>query len=148
MAAARRGLALEQDAAVGEELMLDGAAVLRWEEHVPWLAKRNGLEFVDVRLSESSLCEFDLSKFKGLLGYEPRHDVASVVETAEAMLRREETGVVRTGAQSGRWERRVDDPNGAPWGGHRQDVAFGRYGHLSQPPLAVAINSSPEHLVD
>lgn len=95
-------LALETDAAVGEEFTLGGAAVFRWDEHVPWLAERYGLEFVDARLPVSNFFEFDLSKIKGLLGYEPRHDVRSVVETAEAIRRGEETGVVPTGIRYGR----------------------------------------------
>ena len=97
-----QGLALEKDAAVGEEFTLGGAAVFRWDEHVPWFAERYGLEFVDARLPESNVFEFDLSKIKGLLGYEPQHDVQSVVETAEAMRRGEETGVVPTGIRYGR----------------------------------------------
>ena len=94
-------LALEKDAAVGEEFTLGGAAVFRWEEHVPWFAEQYGLEFVDARLPESNYFEFDLSKIKRLLGYQPRHDVQSVVETAEAMRRGEETGVVATGIRYG-----------------------------------------------
>lgn len=97
-------LALEADAAVGEEFTLGGAAVFRWDEHVPWLAERYGLEFVDTRLPESNFFEFDLSKIKGLLGYEPRHDVRSVVETAEAVRRGEETGVLPTGVRYGKRE--------------------------------------------
>ena len=72
-----------------------------WEEHVPWLAERYGLEFVEARLPESNFFEFDLSKIKALLGYEPRHDVQGVVETAEAMFRGEETGVVPNGVRYG-----------------------------------------------
>ena len=95
-------LALEKDAAVGEEFTLGGAAVFRWEEHVPWFAERYGLEFVDARLPESNYFEFDLRKIKGLLGYEPQHDVQSVLETAEAM---------RRGGRPG-WCRRVSDTAG------------------------------------
>ena len=94
-------LALEKDAAVGEEFTLGGAALFRWEEDVPWFAERYGMEYVEARLPESNFFEFDLGKIKGLLGYEPRHDVRSVVETAEAMLRGEETGVLRTGVRYG-----------------------------------------------
>ena len=61
-------LALEMDAAVGEEFTLGGAAVFRWDEHVPWFAARYGLEFVNARLPESNFFEFDLSKIRGLLG--------------------------------------------------------------------------------
>ena len=98
------GLALEKDAAVGEDFTLVGSAVFRWDEHVPWFAERNGLEFGEARLPESNFFEFDLGKIKGLLGYEARHDVRSVVETAQAMFRGEETGVLRTGLRYGRVE--------------------------------------------
>ena len=94
-------LALEQDAAVGEKFTLGGAAVFRWDEHVTWDAERYGTEYVEAWLPESNCIEFDLGKIKGLLWYEPRHDDRSVVETAEAMRRREETGVARTAARYG-----------------------------------------------
>ena len=50
--------------------------------------------------------EVELSKIKGLLGYEPRHDVRSVVEAAEAMRRGEETGVFADGGEV--WEARSE----------------------------------------
>ena len=90
-------LALEKDAAVGQEFTLGGAAVFRWEEHVPYFAERYGIEYVDARLPESNHFEFDLTKIKTLLGYDPKHDVGSVLETAEAMRRGEETDVIPTG---------------------------------------------------
>ena len=61
-------LALEKDAAVGEEFTLGGAALFRWEEHVPWFAERWGMEYVDARLPESNFFEFDLSKIRGCWG--------------------------------------------------------------------------------
>ena len=75
--------------------------MFRWEEHAPWFSERYGMEFVEARLPESNFFEFDLRKIKALLGYEPRHDVQSVVETAEAIRRGEETGVVPTGLRYG-----------------------------------------------
>ena len=95
-------LALENDAAVGQEFTLGGAALFRWDEVVPWFAERYGIDYVDARLPESNYFEFDLTKIKRLLGYQPQHDVQSVVETAEAMQRGEETGVVPTGIRYGR----------------------------------------------
>ena len=90
-------LALEKNAAVGEEFTLGGAALFRWEEVVPYFSERYGIEYVDARLPESNYFEFDLSKIKTLLGYGPKHDVPSVLETAEAMRRGEETDVIPTG---------------------------------------------------
>ena len=92
-------LALEKDAAVGEEFTLGGAALFRWEEVVPYFAERYEIEYVDARLPESNYFEFDLSKIKRLLGYRPKHDVQSVLETAEAMRRGEETDVIPTGVR-------------------------------------------------
>ena len=94
-------LALEEDVAVGEEFTLGGAAVLRWGENVPWSAGRYGMEYVSARLPESDLFEFHLSKMQELLGYEPRNDVRSLMETAESIFRGEETGVVPTGIRYG-----------------------------------------------
>ena len=89
------------DAAVGEDFTLGGAALVSWVEVVPNVSDRYGIEYVDARLPESNYFEFDLSKIKRLLGYQPRHDVQSVIETAEAMRRGEATGVVPTGIRYG-----------------------------------------------
>ena len=56
---------------------------------------------MEARLPESSYFEFDLNKIKRLLGYQPRHDVQSIGDTAEAMRRGEKTGVVPTGVRFG-----------------------------------------------
>jgi UDP-glucose 4-epimerase len=93
-------LALEKDAAVGEEFTI-GGVVFRWEEVVPYLADRYGIGYVDARLPEWNYFEFDLSKIESLLGYRPRHDVHSIIETAEAMRRGEETAVIPTGIRYG-----------------------------------------------
>ena len=42
-----------------------------------------------------------MSKIESLLGYRPRHDVHSIIETAEAMRRGEETAVIPTGIRYG-----------------------------------------------
>ena len=92
-------LGLEKDAAVGQEFTLGGSAIFRWDEHVPYFSARYGVEYVDARLPESNHFEFDLTKIKTLLGYDPKHDVRSVIETAEAMRRGEETDVIPTGVR-------------------------------------------------
>ena len=98
-----RGLVLgiEREQAVGEEFTLGGAAVIDWGEAVPWLADRYGVGYVDARLPSANYLTFDLTKIKTRLGYEPQHDFKSVVETAEAIRRGEETDVVPTGVRYG-----------------------------------------------
>ena len=68
---------------------------------MPNVSDRYDIEYVEARLPESNYFEFDLSKIKRLLGYQPRHDVQSVVETVEAIRRGEKTGVVPTGIRYG-----------------------------------------------
>jgi len=58
---------------------------------------------LDARLPEASFFEFDLSKIKGLLGYEPEHAVGSEVETAEVIRRRKETRAGMAGWGEENW---------------------------------------------
>ncbi len=92
-------LGLEREEAVGEEFNLGGAAILDWGEAVPWLAERCGTGYADARLPSANYFTLDLTKIRTLLGYEPQHDFKSVVETAEAIRRGEETDVVPTGVR-------------------------------------------------
>lgn len=92
-------LGLEREEAVGEEFNLGGAAIIDWGEAVPWLADRYGTGYADARLPSANYFTLDLTKIQTLLGYEPQHDFNSVVETAEAIRRGEETDVVPTGVR-------------------------------------------------
>ena len=92
-------LGLEREEAVGEEFNLGGAAIIEWGEAVPWLAERYGTGYADARLPSANYFTLDLTKIRTFLGYEPQHDFKSVVETAEAIRRGEETDVVPTGVR-------------------------------------------------
>ena len=96
-----QGLALgiEREAAVGEVFTLAGKALFDWAEVVPYLSQRYGLDSVEARLPDASYFEFDLSKAGTLLGYRPKHDLGSILDTAEAMRRGEDTGVIPTGTR-------------------------------------------------
>ena len=90
-------LGIEREEAVGEEFTLSGAALIRWDEVVPYLAERYQIDYVEARIPLALCHEFDLSKIVNLLGYKPVHDFHSVLETAEAIRRGEETEVIPTG---------------------------------------------------
>ena len=98
-----RGLVLgiEKEEAVGEEFSLGGAAIIDWGEAVPWLAERLNLSFVDARTPEANYFTLDLTKIQTRLGFKPQHDLVDIVETAEAVRRGEETGVIPTGIRFG-----------------------------------------------
>jgi hypothetical protein len=73
------------------------------------LADRYQLGYVEARIPAPNYFEFDLSKIKDLLGYQPEHDFYSILETAEAMRRGEETDVIPTGIRYGEaWMRNRD----------------------------------------
>lgn len=94
-------LGIEKDAAVGEEFTLGGNGVFKHEEVIPYLCERYKMDSVDVKLSQPLYFEFDLSKIKTLLDYEPQHDIASILDAAEAMRRGEDVGIIPTGVRWG-----------------------------------------------
>ncbi len=94
-------LAIESDGAVGEVFNLAGAAIFDWAEIVPMLAQRCNLPYVEARLPFMNYFELDLTKIKTALGFQPRHDFASILDTAEAMRRGEATDVIPTGLMFG-----------------------------------------------
>ncbi len=98
-----RGLVLgiEREEAVGEEFTLGGDAIIDWGEAVPWLAERYDLSYADARLPEANHFTLDLTKIRTRLGFKSEHDFVSIVETAEAIRRGEETDVVPTGIRYG-----------------------------------------------
>ena len=85
-------LGLEREAAVGEEFSLAGPAAFDWGQAVPYLADRYGLDVVEATLPEPAYFEFDLNKARRLLGYEPLHDLRSILDAAEAIRRGEDGG--------------------------------------------------------
>lgn len=95
-------LTLERDEAVGEVFNLGGAALFDWGEVVPYLAERFGLKFVEARRPDWNFFELDLTNIKEKLGFAPEHDLASVLDAAEAMRRGEDVGIIPTGVRFGR----------------------------------------------
>jgi UDP-glucose 4-epimerase len=93
-------LGLERAEAVGQEFTLAGA-LFDWGELVPSLAERYQLPYVEARLPPPNYFEFDLSKIKHLLGYQPQHDFQSILATAEAIRRGEATDIIPTGIRFG-----------------------------------------------
>ena len=94
-------LGIEKEEAVGEEFTLAGGVIIDWGQAVPSLAERYGVGYADARLPSANYYTLDLTKIQTLLGFEPQHDLKSVVETAEAIRSGEETDVVPTGMRYG-----------------------------------------------
>ena len=94
-------LAIEHDAAVGEIFNLAGAALFDWSEIVPQLSERYKLPVAEARVPFNNYFELDLSRIKSKLGFQPQHDFASILSTAEALRRGEATDVIPTGVMFG-----------------------------------------------
>ncbi len=95
-------LAIERKEAVGEEFNLAGNVIIDWGEAVPLLADRFGVSYADARLPTPVHYTLDLTKIKTRLGFEPQHDLDSVIATAEAIRRGEKTDVLPTGIRYGK----------------------------------------------
>ena len=78
--------ALGKPGAIGETFQLAGPKPFTWEETVPYLAQKLGVDYVDVRLAENTptYYEFDLSKGGRLIGYQPQFDIFKMIDSAIA----------------------------------------------------------------
>ena len=94
-------LGMERPEAVGAEFNLAGAALFVDDEVIPYLSRRYQIGYAEATLPVPDFFEFDLTKIKGRLGFQPQHGLESVLDTAEAMRRNEDTGVLPTGVRYG-----------------------------------------------
>lgn len=92
------GLGNEQ--VIGQAIQLAAPAPFTWEEAVPHLAKTLGLAYGDARLADHNptYYEFDLSKCRTLLGYQPRYDIITMFDDAMAFRQGEARDVIGTQA--------------------------------------------------
>jgi UDP-glucose 4-epimerase len=90
--------ALNRPEVMGEVFQLGGPEPFTWEEAIPYMAEKLGLDFVDVRLvgHVPTFYEFDLTKSKRLFSYHPVHDIFEMIDSAIAFRRGKETGVIPT----------------------------------------------------
>ena len=78
--------ALGKPQAIGETFHLAGPTPFTWEETVPYLAEKLGVDYVDVRLTENTptFYEFGLTKGARLIGYQPQFDIFKMIDSAIA----------------------------------------------------------------
>ncbi len=78
--------ALGKPQAIGETFHLAGPTPFTWEETVPYLAEKLGVDYVDVQLAENTptFYEFGLAKGARLIGYHPQFDIFKMIDSAIA----------------------------------------------------------------
>ena len=59
------------------------------------------MDYADIKLTTPNYFEFNLTKIKTRLDFEPQHDIASIINAAEAMQRGEDVGIIPTGIRWG-----------------------------------------------
>ena len=85
-------LTLERDECVGLAFPLPGVA-FRWDVGVPYMAEKLGREYIDVKVPGNGMYyEYDLSKAREVIGYDPIHDEKSSIDIALAVRNGEDTG--------------------------------------------------------
>jgi nucleoside-diphosphate-sugar epimerase len=90
--------ALGKDAAFGETIQLAGPRPFTWDEAVPHLAHALGIPYVEATPAGApTFYEFDLSKARRLIGFEPRYDVIRMIDDAVAFREGRDIGVLPTG---------------------------------------------------
>jgi UDP-glucose 4-epimerase len=90
--------ALGKTEAIGQVFQLAAPTPYTWEETIPYLAEKLGVDYVDVKLAGHipTYYEFDMSKGRQLFGYQPRYDIFTMIDDAVAFCAGQATGVIPT----------------------------------------------------
>jgi UDP-glucose 4-epimerase len=89
--------ALGKEAAIGQTFQLGGPAPFTWEEVIPYLSERTGIPYVEARSGGTPTSyEYDITKVRELLGYEPQFGIRRMIDDALAFKRGEQIGVLPT----------------------------------------------------
>lgn len=88
--------ALGKPGAIGEVFQLAAPTPYTWEETIPYLAQKLGVDYVDVNLAGQipTFYEFDMSKGSRLFGYQPRYDMLRMIDDAVAFRAGQATGII------------------------------------------------------
>ena len=89
--------ALGKEAAYGETFQLAGPAPFTWDDAVPYLSEKLGIPYVEgTSRGTPTYYEYDLTKLRRLIGYEPQYGIHRMIDDAVAFKRGEEIGVLPT----------------------------------------------------
>jgi nucleoside-diphosphate-sugar epimerase len=89
--------ALGKPEAPGETFQLGGPGPFTWQEAVPHLSQNLGIPYVEAAVEGTpTFYEFDLSKARTLLGFQPRHDIRGMIDDALAFRKGRDIGVLPT----------------------------------------------------
>ncbi|MCZ6636022.1 MAG: NAD(P)-dependent oxidoreductase [bacterium] len=77
--------ALDKPAAIGQTFQLAGPRPFTWDEAVPYLSQRLDIPFQEAILQgPPTFYEYDLTKSRERIGFEPQYDIIRIIEDALA----------------------------------------------------------------
>jgi UDP-glucose 4-epimerase len=86
---------LENENAYGKTFNIAGADECDWSRVVPYIAEKTGRKFVEVEIPNLWQYSFDQSASKNILGFEAQYDHFSMVDSAIAMDKNEDVGIIQ-----------------------------------------------------
>ena len=90
-------LAMGAEDVAGKTIQLAGPAPFAWDEAVPYLSERLDVPYIEaVPRGDPTFYEFDLSRARKLLGFNPRYTIREMIDDALAYRRGEDVGVLGT----------------------------------------------------
>lgn len=89
--------ALDKPAARGETIQLAGPRAFGWDEAIPYISEKLDIPYIDV-VSQGTPThyQFDLSKARSLIGFEPQFDIITMIDDAVRFRKGEDIGVLPT----------------------------------------------------
>jgi len=89
--------ALGKEAAFGQTIQLGGPKAFTWDEVIPYLSEKLDIPYIDV-VSEGTptFYQFDLSKARELIGFEPQYDIIRTIDDAIKFKAGEDIGILPT----------------------------------------------------
>jgi UDP-glucose 4-epimerase len=89
--------ALGKKPAFGETIQLGGPRAFTWDEVVPYLSEKLDIPYIDVvSQGTPTYYQFDLSKARNLIGFEPEYDIIRMIDDALKFREGEDIGVLPT----------------------------------------------------
>lgn len=89
--------ALGKEPAFGETIQLGGPGPFTWDAAVPYLSEKLDIPYIEaVSQSTPTHYQFDLSKARNLIGFEPQYDIIQMIDDAFAFRNGKDIGVLPT----------------------------------------------------
>ena len=89
--------ALDKPAAIGETFQLGGPRAFTTDEVAPYLSEALKIPYIDVRVSgKPTFYEYDLTKARTLIGFDPQYDIFRMIDDALAFRRGELKDILAT----------------------------------------------------